>query len=185
MELIRTQVDSVEVVQAAGDTPRLYKARLFTQRANTRGDIVMVDGMDTTVFEANPVVLFNHARYDLPIGRAPKIIRNARSMDAEIEFDPDDERAQAIEGKIQRGFIKSFSIGFKVLEAEPVDPKSRDYFPPMRFTKTQLHEISVVALPADNTAVIKQAWSEYHASQRPNLSRADFLRSALESLGDC
>ena len=164
------QSANVEVVQvdgADGGKPTLYKARLFSEKPNRRGDIVVVAGMDTSEFERNPVVLHEHgyAGTRLPIGRATRIIRHKASIDAEFEFDPDDPTAQLIERKFSNGFLRQVSVGFNIKQAEPVDPDDDSWFAPMRYNLTELVEFSIVAVGADTSAIRKQALTAWRKSQ--------------------
>ena len=161
--------EACDITQANGETKGGYRVRLFSERPNRRGDIVVVAGMDTTQYERNPVVLLEHGfGYRLPIGRATNLTAGKTFMDAEFVFDPDDEMAQAVERKFANGFMQSVSVGYNIQEAELVDPDDDGWFAPRRFTKTQLLEFSVVSVPADTTAMRKQALTALAESKERN-----------------
>ena len=157
MDVELSEVPRSELEQADGK-PRSYRARLFTEKPNRRGDVVVVSGMDTDTYMRNPVVMLQHGReYGMPIGRATGVKRGATYVDAFFEFDQSDEVAKRVEQKMNDGFMKTFSIGFNVQDAERVSEDDDSWFGPMRYTKTQLLEFSVVSIPIDVTAMRKQA----------------------------
>lgn len=84
---------------------------LHDETVNTQGFRMLTSGADLSVFKNNPVMLLNHADYDLPIGRWENIRIEGTQILADAVFDEDDERAAAIMGKVERGFMKAASIG--------------------------------------------------------------------------
>lgn len=72
---------------------------------------MLTSGADLSVFKGNPVMLLNHNEWDLPIGRWEDIRIEGTRILADAVFDEDDERAAAIMGKVERGFLKAASIG--------------------------------------------------------------------------
>ena len=72
---------------------------------------MLTSGADLSVFENNPVMLLNHDDWDLPIGRWENIRIEGTRILADAVFDEDDERAAAVMGKVERGFLKAASIG--------------------------------------------------------------------------
>ena len=171
---MRTQALSVEVVQREGDKPTLYKARLFSEKPNRRGDVLVVAGMDTSAYEANPVVMLEHGygATRLPIGRATGLNKGKSFIDASFEFDPDDPIAREVERKYNAGFMRAFSVGFNIHAAERIDPDDDSWFAPIRYSRTELLEFSVVAIPADTTAMRKQALSALRENNALTLANA-------------
>lgn len=72
---------------------------------------MLTAGADLSVFKNNPVMLLNHDDWDLPIGRWENIRVEGTRILADAVFDEDDERAVAVMGKVERGFLKAASIG--------------------------------------------------------------------------
>lgn len=165
---------AVAKVEREDGERRLYTARLFSEKPNRRGDIVVVSGMDMEAFNANPVVLLQHGRdYSLPIGRAIGLRQGKTFVDATFEFDPNDEQAQKVEQKFSSGYMSAISVGFRIQDAEPVDEKDNSFFAPMRFTKTELLEFSVVTTPVDTTAMRKQAFEMFGRQEEEEIALAD------------
>lgn len=84
---------------------------LHDETVNTKGFRMLTSGADLSVFENNPVMLLNHDDWDLPIGRWENIRVEGTRILADAVFDEDDERAAAVMGKVERGFLKAASIG--------------------------------------------------------------------------
>ena len=101
------------------------------------------------LYQRNPVILFNHDR-DFVIGRAKKVDIVPRGLRLEAEFDMEDEFAAKVAGKVERGFIRGFSVGFRSL----ADPEAKAG--KLVFKKVQLLEVSVVTIPANPHALIGQ-----------------------------
>ena len=84
---------------------------LHDETVNTQGFRMLTSGADLSVFKNNPVMLLNHDDWDPPIGRWENIRVEGTQILADAVFDEDDERAVAVMGKVERGFLKAASIG--------------------------------------------------------------------------
>nr|DAN83701.1 MAG TPA: prohead serine protease [Caudoviricetes sp.] len=84
---------------------------LHDETVNTQGFRMLTSGANLSVFENNPVMLLNHDDWNLPIGRWENIRVEGSRILADAVFDKDDERAVAVMGKVERGFLKAASIG--------------------------------------------------------------------------
>jgi phage head maturation protease len=72
--------------------------------------IVRTGGIDTTQFEKNPIMLYMHERPRV-IGRWENLKKEGGKLYADAVFDTDDLFASEIAGKVERGFLKSASVG--------------------------------------------------------------------------
>lgn len=109
-------------------------------------DIVKVDGLDTSDYLKNPVVLQNHEYHSEVIGKCLEIRVENKQMIFKIQF------ANTEEGKkwyylYANGFMKAASIGFIGTEYAPNTHGG------LTFTKAKLLEISMVSIPANATAL--------------------------------
>lgn len=95
---------------------------LHDDTLNTQGFRMLTSGADLTVFRRNPVMLLNHDDWDLPIGRWENIRIEGSRILAEADFDEEDERARKILGKVNRGYLRSASIGAWPPEESSTDP---------------------------------------------------------------
>lgn len=100
---------------------------LSDENVNDYGYRVLTSGIDTTDFEKNPVMLYNHHRtvesWDgadndamLPIGKWTNIRKDGGKLLADAEFDEDDEFAMKIKGKVEKGILNTASIYFRIVE---------------------------------------------------------------------
>lgn len=117
------------------------------------GDIVLLDGIDYKNFEKNPVVLWGHDYGKLPIGKVISVIHDSGNKVAkfEIEF-ADTPFAKEVEQLVDGGYLHATSIGFMVKDWDYDDDV--DAFV---FTKTELLEISIVTVPANQDAVVTES----------------------------
>lgn len=116
------------------------------------GDIVKLDGIDYTNFKSNPVVLWAHDASSLPIGKVVGVKRDMTSKKEyfDIEFG-ETPFAKEVESLVVSGMIKATSIGFMI--------KDWDYnekLDAFEFTETELLEISLCTIPANQEAVMDE-----------------------------
>jgi HK97 family phage prohead protease/HK97 family phage major capsid protein len=113
-------------------------------------DVIMSDGWDFKHFKRNPIALFGH-RSDFPIGRWNNIRVESKSLVAELEMAPEgtSDRIDEIRRLVGAGFLKAVSVGFKPIEME--EREGTDWG--TVFTKCELVECSVVAVPANPNAL--------------------------------
>lgn len=107
---------------------KIFMAKIFTfvlsdESLNSYGFRVLTDGIDTTLFEKNPIALWVHARaygWDknrepLPIGKWVNLRRDGKKLIADLEFDEDDEFAVQLMKKVEKGIINMVSAGLRAV----------------------------------------------------------------------
>lgn len=115
------------------------------------GDIIHASGWQLDSFTKNPVLMFGHDHGIPPIGKVVKVwIEGDKLLDM-VQFDAQDPFAALIAGKYQRGFMSAQSVGFRPLEFHRNEASEGGY----EFTKQELVEISMVAVPMHPMAVRK------------------------------
>ena len=125
-----------------------------TNSLDRAGDVINHDawtksgGLDG--FKQNPVILFNH-NYDRPIGRATsmEVSKEGLELGAKIS-----KSAGDIRNLIKDGVLGAFSVGFRVKDAEYNE--ETDGF---EIKDAELFEVSVVSVPANQTAMFSLAKS--------------------------
>jgi len=126
--------------------------QFMTEEVARDGMVLDADGLDTSAFEQNPVVLWSHGtdprRGDEPIARASNIRRNGDGMLADVTF-AEDEFAQRIKRKVEDGFVNAVSVGWRT---EDID-QSGDA---PTVTRSDMTEFSFVAVPADTQALVQE-----------------------------
>ena len=137
------------------------------QPVRSGGGIARAAGCVTAPYMRNPVVMWGHNYKEPPIGRATALeISPGVGIVARFEFPPAGiyPLADVVRGLWDAGFVNAASIGFSPLEYELVDdPEAaeggrrkdeggrRDQIPV--FTRWELYEFSLVAVPRDREAV--------------------------------
>ncbi len=115
-------------------------------RINAHGFRVLLDGMDLSRFETNPVMLYQHNSDDL-VGRWENLRIVDNRLLGDPVFDTEDELGAKVAGKVDRGFLRGSSIGIIIDSLTKVkDETVAD--------KTELIEASIVSVPADAGAVV-------------------------------
>ena len=116
-----------------------------TSKTNSHGFRIAMEGMDTSRFRENPVMLYRHNDEDV-IGRWHNLRVDDGRLLADAEFDQDDELAAKVAGKVERGFIKGCSMGICIKDMQ----ETADGW---IATKSELMEASVCSIPSDAGAV--------------------------------
>jgi HK97 family phage prohead protease len=135
------------------------------ESVDRQGEIIKQDGWDFTNFKKNPVILFGHDSYDLPIGKAVDIYTEGDKTYAVIEFAAEIyDKAMTVFNMVKNGILNTVSVGFINLEYDNNE-----------LTKNELLEVSIVPIPANPNAIVL-------AAQDGLISRKDaqFMAKAME-----
>lgn len=117
------------------------------------GCILEPSGCDLSNYQANPIVLWQH-NPDVPVGRAADLAIDNDKIRARITFAPNgiSPKADEVRGLVKNGIVSGVSVGFDVIESEPLDEKQPRGG--QRFTKWELLECSFCSVPADPGAAV-------------------------------
>ena len=124
------------------------------------GHVLEPSGMEIDNFLRCGTILFDHDP-KIPIGAPVATALNSDGdLEIEIEWAPSGISGDAdkIRGLVKAGVLRSGSVGFDVLDGEPLDPKKPRGG--LHITKSELLEFSVVSVPADTGAVVTQRSAE-------------------------
>ena len=136
-----------------------YKFIVNTENVNSYGYRIITEGIDTTQYDRNPVVLFMHNRAgaypptgDEVIGRA-RLSKEGDQLLAYITFDTDNDFAAKIENKVKGDFIRMCSMYAEIIEAssDPALVLSGQKYETI--TKCKLVEISIVDIGGNDDAI--------------------------------
>lgn len=167
------------------------------------GHILEPSGCDLSNYKNNPIVLWQH-NPDVPVGRATDLAVEGDKIRARITFAPNgiSPKADEVRGLVKNGIVSGVSVGFDVIDSEPLDEKQPRGG--QRFTKWELLECSFCSVPADPGAAVTaraqpqetkpmtttqtRAGKKLSAATKKQIDDAnDHLKRALErhkSLGD-
>lgn len=90
---------------------KLITFTLHDETLNTHGFRMLTSGVNLEEFRKNPVMLWNHDNWELPIGMWENIRIEGTKILADANFDLGDKRAAEIARKVEAGYIKACSIG--------------------------------------------------------------------------
>lgn len=128
------------------------------------GDVIEVKGWEIGKF--SPIALFNHNR-DAVIGKWENVrVRAGQLLGRLVLADPGTSPiVDMVRALIRQDILETVSVGFRPLDHEPMDKD--DPWGARRFTKQELLEASIVAVPANPRArrVIKQFLSDDQAER--------------------
>lgn len=126
---------------------------LSDESVNTYGFRVLLSGADLEQFRRNPAMFYNHDDWATPIGLWENIRVEDGRLLADPVFDLDDEHGKKIAGKVDRGFLRMASIGFRVVETsdDPAQMIVGQKLPTV--TRWQLREVSIVGIGANHNAL--------------------------------
>lgn len=120
------------------------------------GERVMVDGMDISRYQKNPVLLFQHDGWSVPVGTAKNLTKADGKLYFSPEFDDDGEMGSTLKEKYEKGVMKGFSVGFKTVETSEEPSMLLPGQMKETVTKSILYEISCVSLPANENALVEE-----------------------------
>jgi len=130
----------------------IYNYTLSDESINSKGFIILTDGIDLTNFNANPVALHNHD-IDQVVGHWENVHineQNPEQLVGTLVFDYSDPKSQEIMNKVAKNLIKHVSIGIRIEEFYEDIVDDEDV---IVVTKSILKEASVTPLPANENAI--------------------------------
>lgn len=168
------------------DREKRTVTQYISTKTEDRGrDIMMPKGMVKDAYDKNPIVLWQHDRYGLPVGKAlwTKAVSDgviSQSQFAKHEF------ADDLFNLVVDGFINATSIGYKVIkQKEEATGEVRNIWgmdvPIMRtiVEKWELLEYSYVNIPMNPEALVNR---DFSALGIKSLQMKSFLLQEAEKL---
>jgi len=140
------QKNAVEKIKEAQDSGT-FKVVISTEDVDRHGEIVKVDGWDLENYKKNPIVLFGHNYWDLPIGMATDVYVKDGKLIAEGKFAPAEANplAQQVRKLYDLGMLRTTSVGFIARDFDKNNPNV--------ITLAELLEFSFVPVPANPNAI--------------------------------
>ena len=149
---MQSRAYSVLTVKALDDDARTFSGIATTPSVDRVGDIIDPLGVKFT----NPLPLLHQHKHDKPIGKVwfDKPTAEGIKFRAEIPKieEPGElqERVNTAWGEIKYGLVTATSIGFRPIEYSFMENGG------VRYTETEVYELSAVTIPAQAEAIISQ-----------------------------
>lgn len=143
----------VTVFQNKDAKPERVRRFVGTSETKDRdGEIALISSWDFTNYVKNPVVLWMHNHGELPLGKTVGLYKDEvnKLIYFDIELSESYEFAKTVDKLVEEGVLSAVSVGFRVLDwtwDEKADA--------LVFTKTELFEISIVNVPANQDALVQ------------------------------
>ena len=183
---MQTVIKSYETSLSLDPGSRTVLATISTDGIDRDGEVVSPKGMKATNFRRNPVVLLNHGKTSLPIGKAlwikPEVDSDGRGkIKAKYFIHDKTEEARAVFGMLQDGILNSHSISFMSNHSTKPTTAEINKRADLKDAKLihrdwELLEFSVVTIPANPDAVtlaVSKGYSEKAVAMlRPAIEEA-------------
>lgn len=142
-------------VRAQADATRSVDVIASSTAIDGYGEIVAQD-WDLRRYEANPVVLYGHNSWDMPIGHATNVRVDGDKLLATLNFVDAraNPKAEQVWQGILQGSLRAVSVGFRSKKGSMQNIDGKDVFV---LAGNELMEISVVPIPANPEAVAQEA----------------------------
>ena len=118
------------------------------------GDVVEPAGWDLANFKNHPIALLNHDR-DQIIGTWAEVRVEGKQLRGRLELAAEgtSDVVDNVRKLVAQNILRAVSVGFRPLEQEPLDKNADKFWGPFKFTKSELLECSLVAVPANPNAL--------------------------------
>jgi phage head maturation protease len=160
----RKLCDAVGFTFKTGYEKRVIERIVTTETVDRDGDIVRCKGVDNKEYRSEPVILFAHDKYNVPVGRSLKewidnTINGWRSWDMYFNTDIDTTgKSDLVFRMVNSGAMRGGSIGFIPKEVK-YDHSNEDRIKlglgkyGVEFVKVKKIEHSVCSIPANQEAL--------------------------------
>lgn len=167
--------DNIEVKASSSNEAKTFKIAGYanTSAKDRVGDIVLPQAWAKGIenYRKNPVLLYQHD-HTKPIGRADAVRVDKKGIFIEASVSNAAEKLHGVQTLIKDGALKSFSVGFRVKDADY--DKASDTF---LIKDVELLEISVVSVPANQDSLFS-----IRKSFEDDQSYEDFKKNYISSV---
>ena len=152
-------------VKAAPEKGRVIRFIASDESLDRDGDIVTAAGWKLDNYLKNPVVLYGHNYYSLPVGKAENVLIDAaaRQLVIDVKFPTVEELStgtpsehalfvDSVYNLAKLGLLNAVSVGFRGLKTEPI-LDGDGHYTGRKFIEQELMELSIVPVPANANAV--------------------------------
>jgi len=157
----------------------LIKGYANTTDKDRVGDVIVKEAWETksalTNYLKNPIILAHHDRSQ-PIGQMVNYSITDKGLEIVAEIS---KSAGAVYDLVKEGILKAFSVGFRVKDADY--DSDTDIFV---IKDLELHEVSVVSIPANADSLFSLAKSFDGSSEEFEAFKSQFINDAPEGAED-
>lgn len=147
-----------------------------TEAVDSYGEIVK-QNWDLSRFKTNPVILWSHSAWELPIGHATRceVVRGQLEVTVKFSTEKANPKAELVWQSILEQSLRAVSVGFypREIRCERIDGADVCVL-----DDNELREISVVTIPANPEALAKMksaAMARSKAAAAPTVEKNDAL----------
>lgn len=160
----RAAFDAVKTESKADVKTMTVSCTITTQSEDSRGDVIVTNGIDLSDHEKNPVVLYNHGYgMELPIGKAVgtdgkySCRKDMNRIKAVTKFSENLLEAEQVFSLIEEGILNGVSVGVNLLEAEwREDALKKNGWPTLMIHRSRLFEYSHTPCPINAEALVEK-----------------------------
>lgn len=145
--------DQIQIKAGTQSESDPYKFVMSDETVDRMGDVIRAKGWDLTSFKSNAIALFGHS-HDFPIGTWKDVSVIGKRLIGTLELAEigTSERIDEVRKLLEQRILKAVSVGFSIIDYEPMDKS--EPFGGWDIKKAELHETSVVSVPANPSAVL-------------------------------
>ena len=145
------------------------------ESVNCYGKVILTDGIDTSQFERNPVMLYMHERKNGVVGRWDNVRKEEKKLLADAVFDDTTPLGAQVKNQVEKGFLRSASGNFKIIEEKTINGVET-------VTKCELLEVSIVDIPGNNNALKLYRKGGYSYLRLVSTDEVEDLRASIIDL---
>lgn len=165
---VRTSVEAIERAKGGDESPRVRRYVASDETPDRYGDIIRVSGWDFANFKKNPVALWGHNDYEVPIGKVVEFTKGEHKgkpalLEAIDYFDASvNPLSETVLRLVDAGGIRAVSVGFIPHKStRPNTPEERLEMGlgpwGVEFNKVEQIELSNCTIPANPNALLTKA----------------------------
>lgn len=133
-----------------------YKFVASDESTDRMGDVIRVAGWELANYKRNPIILFQHQSSN-PVGIATKVWLEGKALMSQIKLAAEGTSPfiDTLRKLLEQGIIKAVSVGFMpTKQPQYIRDKGTDQITGLEFVGQELHEISLVSVPANANALV-------------------------------
>lgn len=130
----------------------MARVRISNSSLNSYGTRVLTEGLDTTQYEKNPVLLYMHQRGTV-IGFVKDVKREGDDLTGELVFDEVTDLSKQCKAQFEKGSLRMVSMGADILELSEAPEHIVPGQTRPTVSKSKLREVSVVDIGSNDDAL--------------------------------